>query len=123
MSASAASLVYNPFDLLRSCMLYPIGNDMPLLASLEKKPKSDRQEEEEDIPMEQAEYDRDSDSYEGSTSRGTAKAEGNAYAASGANTEAYTEDRGTAIHWTKKRNPTMSSIIVKIGHLYQDGQR
>ena len=34
VSASAASLVYNPFDLLRSCMPNPIDNDMLLLASL-----------------------------------------------------------------------------------------
>ena len=116
MSTSAVRLVYNPLDLLRSCMLNPIDNDMPLLASLfasskstpptpkpagkrrasplkdspipsddddddddddespasdyvmgeikhEKKPKSDRPEE-EDIPMEQADYDRGSDSDE-----------------------------------------------------------
>ena len=40
VSASAASLVYNPFDLLRSCMLYPIDNDLPLLASLFGSSKS-----------------------------------------------------------------------------------
>ena len=143
-----------PIRPLRSCKLFPIDNDTPLLASLfgsskskpstrkpagkrrasplkdppiqsdeddessasdyimgetkdGKKPKYDRQEE-EDVPMEQADYDRDSDSDEdkkpSEPSRGTAKAEGNAYAASGSNTEAYTEDQNTAIHDLGRRD-------------------
>ena len=115
MSASAANLVYHPFDLLRSCMLNPI-EDMPLFSSIfgsskskpstpkpaserrasplrdspirikdddeessdyvmeeindDKKSRSDFQDD-EDIPMEQADYDRDSETDEGkeSTSR------------------------------------------------------
>ena len=73
----------------------------------EKKPKSDRSEE-EDIPMEQADYHRDSDSDEdkkpSDPPRGTAKAEGNAHAASGTDTEAYTEDQGAAIHDLGRRD-------------------
>ena len=64
----------------------------------DKKPKSDRQEEEY-IPVEQADYDRDSDSDEDKKPW-----QNNAYAASGSTTEAHTEDQGSAIHDLGRRD-------------------